>query len=189
MGVMSFSGWHPSFTQESQVQAPPPPPQGLPWGHMLLLGWNTEIQVSLPPPSIPGTLTLAFGLISSVGKISSACLRFRFNWPRMSFSLPDFQSLQDLIIKEPPYSTCPGGSIFFFWKGWGVGSKLGTLPQFYNCSRDNIFGEDPDHARAVLPPTPPHEARPTLCLLAPLITDYHQEVRISPTVPYTKDKF
>lgn len=100
------------FTQGSQVQARTTGTHVPSW----LKYSDQRLSGPLPLP-IPGTLALAFWLISSVGKISSACLGFRFNWPRMSFSLPDFQSRQDLIIKEPPCSTRPGGLIFFLERG------------------------------------------------------------------------
>lgn len=111
-GVMSFSGWYSSH-REARSNLPPAPTTHTPGTHVPSWLKYSDHGFSGPLPlPIPGTLALAFWLISSVGKISSACLRFRFNWPCMSFSLPDFQSIQDLIIKEPPCSTRPGGSIF-----------------------------------------------------------------------------
>lgn len=142
----------------------------------------------LPLP-IPGTLALAFWLISSVGKISSACLRFRFNWPCMSFLLPDFQSIQDLIIKEPPCSTHPGGSIFFLERGVGRGVNWELSPSS-TIALETTYQKRPRPHQSC-----PFTNNPTWSkthLLPPCTSDHrgdHQEVSEGLAVTYTKGNF
>lgn len=164
MGVMSFSGWHSPY-EEARPKTPTSSPTGTHASSWLRFR-DQGLAAFLRPFR---DISTRIWLISSVGKISSACLGFRFNWPRTSFSLPDFQSTQDLIIKEPACSTCPGGSIFLE-RSEGREAKTGSLAPILQLLWRQHIGEDPDHTRAVLSPTPPHEARPTLYFLEPLTT-------------------
>lgn len=122
-----------------------------------------------------------------MGKISSACLGFRFNWPRMSFPLPDFQSMQDLIIKQPPCSTCPGGSVFLQWSG-GRETKLGAPPRFYNCSGDNILEKTQTTPELSVHPQHHMKQDPPWTSLTSDHRD-HREVWYCLIVPYAKGHF